>query len=42
MQYIDMLNNAAHSKTNTFIMQCHPNGVNSIEDQVRLANLSSK
>lgn len=41
MQYIDMLNNATHSKNNTFIMQCHPNGINSIEDQVRLANLSS-
>lgn len=42
MQYIDMLSQAAHSKNNTFIMQCHPNGINNIEDQVRLANLSSK
>jgi regulator of protease activity HflC (stomatin/prohibitin superfamily) len=42
MQYIDMLSQAANNKNNTFIMQCHPNGVNSIEDQVRIANLSSK
>lgn len=41
MQYIDMLNQAAHTGKNTFIMQCHPNALNDVENQVRNAILST-
>lgn len=42
MQYIDMLNQAAANKGNTFIMQCYPTGGTGLEEQVRSALLSVK
>jgi regulator of protease activity HflC (stomatin/prohibitin superfamily) len=42
MQYIDMLNVAAQSGKNTFIMQCNPNAVNNFEQQMQNAILSTK
>jgi len=42
MQYIDMLNTAATSGKNTFILQCNPGAASNVEDQVRTAILSSR
>lgn len=42
MQYIDMLNAAATSGKNTFILQCNPGAASNVEEQVRTAILSSR
>lgn len=42
MQYLDVLNTAAHNGKNTFVMRCDPSAVTSIGDQLENALMTSK